>query len=110
MSTPVAAALPAEIESHRAEIAELCARFGVRRLEVFGSAATGKFDPARSDIDFLVKFDAPKRMSALEQYFGFKEALEALFARPVDLVEEGASTNRYFLESLNKSRRLLHGA
>jgi hypothetical protein len=44
------------------------------------------------------------------RYFGFKEALEALFGRPVDLVEEGASMNRYFLESLNKSRRLLYAA
>lgn len=110
MSSSAAAALPAEIESHRAEIAQLCARFGVRRLEIFGSAATGAFDPSRSDVDLLVKFDPPRRMGALEQYFGLKEALEALFGRPVDLVEEGASSNRYFLESVNKSRRLLYAA
>ena len=44
------------------------------------------------------------------QYFGLKEALEAVFGRPVDLVEDGASPNRYFLESMNKSRRLLYAA
>ena len=43
-------------------------------------------------------------------YGDAKEALEHLFGRPVDLVEAGASTNRYFLESLNKSRRLLYAA
>jgi predicted nucleotidyltransferase len=107
MGTPVASVLPAEIESHRAEIDRLCARFGVRRLELFGSAASGAFDPAHSDIDFLVEFDASRRIGALEQYFGFKEALEALFGRAVDLVEQGASQNRYFLESVNESRRLL---
>ena len=46
----------------------------------------------------------------LEQYFGLKEELESLFGRPVDLVESGASSNRYFLESVNKSRRLLYAA
>ena len=110
MVSSAVSALPAEIESRRAAIAELCARFGVRRLELFGSAATGAFDPGRSDVDFLVAFDVDAHPSRFEQYFGFKEALEALFSRPVDLVEEGASTNRYFLESLNKSRRLLYAA
>ena len=108
MSTPVTAALPDLIESHRAEIAEICARFGVRRLELFGSAATGAFDPAHSDVDFLVELGpAADRFG---QYCGLKEALEAVFGRPVDLVEEGASSNRYFLESMNKSRRLLYAA
>lgn len=102
--------LPTEIESHRAQIRELCARFGVRRLELFGSAATGAFDAARSDLDFIVEFDSALRTRPFERYFGLKEALEALFTRPVDLVVEGASTNRYFLESVNKSRRLLYAA
>lgn len=108
MSAPVASTLPPLIEVRRAEIAVICARFGVRRLEVFGSAATGAFDPAHSDVDFLVDFDPAGHADRFAQYFGLKEALEALLGRPVDLVEEGASSNRYFLESLNKSRRLLY--
>ncbi len=43
------------IERHHAEIEALCRRFGVRRLEVFGSAATGDFRDATSDLDFLVE-------------------------------------------------------
>ena len=46
----------ADIALHREELRDLCRRFHVRRLEVFGSAARGDFDPARSDIDFLVEF------------------------------------------------------
>lgn len=107
MSTPLASELPSEIESRRAEIDEICARFGVRRLEVFGSAATGAFDPARSDLDFMVEFDAARHIRPLEQYFGLKEAFEDLFKRAVDLVEAGASSNPYFLQSVNKSRRLV---
>lgn len=110
MSTPLASVLPAEIESHRAEIGEICARFGVRRLELFGSAATGTFDAAHSDLDFMVEFDVARPLRPLEQYFGLKEELESLFERPVDLVEAGASSNRYFLESVNKGRRLLYAA
>lgn len=110
MSTPATAALPAEIESQRAKIGEICARFGVRTLELFGSAASGRFDAARSDLDFMVEFDPARRTRPFEQYFGLKEELEALFERPVDLVEAGASSNRYFLESVNKSRRLLYAA
>jgi len=110
MSTPVASVLPPEIELRRAEIGEICARFGVRRLELFGSAVTGTFDAARSDLDFMVEFDPALRTRPFEQYFGLKEELEALFERPVDLVEAGASSNRYFLESVNKSLRLLYAA
>lgn len=110
MSTPIASALPARIESHRADIDRVCARFAVRRLELFGSAATGVFDAARSDFDFLVEFDGARGMKPLDQYFGLKDALEAVLGRPVDLVEAGASSNRYFLESVNKSRRLLYAA
>lgn len=62
MSTPIASELPSEIESHRSAIDEICARFGVRRLELFGSGATGRFDTARSDLDFLVEFGAARRI------------------------------------------------
>lgn len=93
-----------EIARHRNELAALCRRFGVRRLDLFGSAARGDFDPGRSDLDFLVEFDPahPDALS-LAAYFGFKEALEALFGRPVDLVEPGALRNPYLKESIYSS-------
>jgi predicted nucleotidyltransferase len=79
------------IEQHRAEIAQLCRRYAVRRLEVFGSAARGTdFDPARSDADFLVEFAAGSGLPPLEQFFGLADALEQLLGRPVDLLERPA--------------------
>lgn len=45
------------VEQNLPAIAELCRRFGVRRLDLFGSAAMGRFDPQRSDLDFLVEFE-----------------------------------------------------
>ncbi len=106
----MSAVISNEIEARRAQINAICARFDVRRLELFGSAASGKFDPARSDLDFVVEFRASERLNAFDQYFGFKEELERLFGRSVDLVTEGAVTNQYFLESINRSRRLLYAA
>jgi hypothetical protein len=98
------------IEQHRAEIAELCRRYAVRRLEVFGSAARGAdFDPARSDADFLVEFEPESGLPALEQYFGLAEDLEKLLGRPVDLVESRAVKNPYLLAGINKARELVYG-
>ena len=78
------------IEQHRSEIADLCRRYGVRQLEVFGSAARGTdFDPATSDADFLVTFTAEANHD-LAGFADFKDALEALLGRPVDLVDRGA--------------------
>jgi len=93
-----------------AEVAGLCRRFGAIRLEVFGSAATGSFDPQRSDLDFVVDFEGLRSPDIFERYFGLKEALESLFGRPVDLVMAGAMRNPYFIQSVNRSRRLVYAA
>jgi predicted nucleotidyltransferase len=101
----------AEISSHREELGELCRRFHVRRLDLFGSATSDDFDAVRSDLDFLVEFDpqAPEALS-LKTFFGLKEALEALFGRSVDLVEPSAIRNPYFKESVERSRESLFEA
>jgi len=95
----------ADILSRREELRELCRRFHVRRLDLFGSAARGDFAPERSDLDFVVEFDrhAPEALS-LRTYLGFKESLEALFGRSVDLVEPGAMRNPYLKASIERSR------
>ncbi|MCA1708794.1 MAG: nucleotidyltransferase domain-containing protein [Actinobacteria bacterium] len=78
----------AALSEHRDEVVALCRRFGVRRLDVFGSATGEEFDPASSDIDLLVELEPLEGMSRFDAFFGMKEGLEALFGRPVDLVEE----------------------
>jgi uncharacterized protein len=77
----------AEIDEKREALSALCRRYGVARLEVFGSAArdTG-FDPSRSDADFLVTF-TPATRNDLSAFADLKENLERLLGRPVDLVE-----------------------
>ena len=101
----------ADITRNRDALAALCRRFGVTRLEVFGSAARGAdFDPQRSDIDFLVAYDTHSDLSPLQRHFGLAQALEALFGRPVDLVEESAVHNPYVRAGINRSREAVYGA
>ncbi len=98
----------AQHEEHREEIADLCRRFGVRRLEVFGSASTGAFREGESDFDFLVEFESPDQPGYSDRYFGFKAAVEEFFGVKVDLVVERVITNPYFKASVDASRSLLY--
>lgn len=98
------------IAEHLDAIKNLCARHRVRRLFLFGSAATGKFDPATSDLDFLVVFEADVERGWDGVYFQMKAALEELFGRPVDLVEAHVPRNPYLIESINKTKQLLYAA
>lgn len=91
----------------RTELAALASRYGVTRLEVFGSAARGDdFDVSRSDADFLVTF-GPGFHHDLAAFADFKEALERLLGRPVDLVDrEAVERSRNFI----RRRRILSEA
>ena len=100
------------IAEKQAEVRALCARFGVERLEVFGSAATDEgFDPRRSDLDFIVEFRPDQDLGPwLQNYFAFREELSNLFGYSVDLVMSSAMKNPYFIREANRTRRLLYGA
>ncbi|MCM8595527.1 nucleotidyltransferase family protein [Accumulibacter sp.] len=97
------------LSPHITEIPELCRRYGVVRLELFGSATGDSFDPERSDLDFLVGFDeSPANL--FNRYFGLKESLEALYGRHVDLVMITAMENPHFIASANKTRQIVYAA
>jgi uncharacterized protein len=98
------------IDTNRAEVAALCQRSGVTRLEVFGSAARDDFDESRSDIDFLVEFDTGRATQGLRGYLDFKEDLEQLFGRPVDLVAAKTVRNPYIRATINRDRQLIYAA
>lgn len=98
------------IENNRAELERLCRRFHVRRLDLFGSAASGGFEPKTSDLDFLVEFEPGAPQKALDAYLDLKEALERLFSRQVDLVVDTAVVNPYLRASIERSRMALYAA
>ncbi|WP_407185792.1 nucleotidyltransferase family protein [Bradyrhizobium centrosematis] len=108
---PTEIGMHTEIEKHRQALTALCQRYGVVRLEVFGSAARGvDFDPAISDADFLVAFGGGGGLSAFDQFLGFSEALQRLLGRPVDLVEASAVKNPYVRATIERSRELIYAA
>lgn len=98
------------VSAREAQVRELCRRHGVSKLELFGSAARGTFDPARSDLDFLVEFRELPPIELSNAYFGLLFGLEDLFERPVDLVMRTAIDNPYFLESIERGRVTLYAA
>jgi len=102
--------LPAEIESRRSGIADLCRRYGVRTLYLFGSAATAAWDSSRSDFDFIVSFLPRPRESIADRYLGLANGLEAILGRPVDLLTENAVRNPYFRRNVDATRVALYAA
>src|SRR2546426_4156253 len=101
----------ASIEEKQIALADLCRRFGVRKLELFGSAATGAFDANRSDLDFIVEFppeyDFGPWLSRLSQ---FEQSLTHLFGRRVDLITPSALRNPWFRREADKGRVTLYHA
>lgn len=92
------------------QLRELCRRFNVKRLDLFGSAVTGTHDPARSDFDFLVEFDLPRNARAFDAYFGLKEALERILGARVDLVMPSGLRNPYVRASIERQRQPIYGS
>jgi len=75
------------VEDNKDAIVALCERYGVRRLSVFGSAATGTFDPATSDVDFLVDLgEYDDRVG--RRFMRLIVALEDMMGRRIDVVTE----------------------
>ena len=92
------------------DLVALCKGRGVRRLALFGSAASGRFEPACSDLDFLVEFQPVRPAQHADNYFGLQEDLERLFGVPVELVEPGPIRNPYFRQAIEKTQVQLYVA
>lgn len=107
MSRPATTALPAGIESRRAEVARICARLGVRRLELFGS---GTRSSSPRDLDFLADLGDRAPAQYAEAYFALREELEKLFAKPIDIVTPSGLANPYFRQRVEEEKTLLYAA
>ena len=98
------------LQDNREAIAELCARYGVARLDAFGSALGEDFRPGESDVDLLVEFETMPQGGYADAYFGLLEGLEALFGREIDLVALSALRNPYMRADIERTRTLLYAA
>lgn len=98
------------IEEKRRQLEQICRRHRVQRIELFGSAARADFDPAQSDLDFLVTFQNLDFNTYADAYFGLLEDLQELFQRPIDLVTPDAIQNPYFRQAVESTRTLIYAA
>ena len=98
------------IEQNRDKLIELCRKYHVAALDVFGSAATDAFDEQGSDVDLLVEFDSSVKARRFDNFFALHDELQRLLQRPVDLVEPGGLRNPYFIDSVEKTRKRLYAA
>lgn len=98
------------LQDKQQAIVELCARHGVARLDVFGSALRDDFRPGQSDVDLLVEFGPHEGYALVDAYFGLLDDLRALLGPDVDLVMVDAVKNRYLAREIARTKQLLYAA
>lgn len=96
------------LEKNRALIHELCRKYHVENLYVFGSILTNKFEK-ESDVDLIVTFKPIELKTYADNYFDLKFSLEDLLNRKVDLLEEKALKNPFLIESIDSNKVLIYG-
>lgn len=98
------------IEMNLERIIDLCRKYRVKTLAVFGSILTDKFND-QSDVDLLVNFDTTdhEKWDYVTNYFDLKDSLEQLFDRKVDLIEYGKNLNPIFRRLVDKKKQLIYG-
>jgi predicted nucleotidyltransferase len=95
------------IEINKSKIIELCEKHYVKNLYAFGSIVKDRF-VAESDIDILVQFNQVELEKYFDNYMDFKEKLEELFSRRVDLVESQAIRNPVFRRVVDREKLLIY--
>ncbi|MBQ8191331.1 MAG: nucleotidyltransferase domain-containing protein [Bacteroidaceae bacterium] len=96
------------IENNIQKIVALCKKYKVGKLFVFGSILTSRFNDD-SDVDLVVDFDKVTLEEYADNYFDFKYALEKLFGRDVDLLEDKAIRNPILRRNIDNSKQLIYG-
>jgi predicted nucleotidyltransferase len=95
------------VEENINELVKLCKLYKVRELYIFGSVLTEKFND-NSDIDLIVQFDDIDILEYFDNYMDFKEKLEILLGRPVDLLENQAIHNPIFRKVVDRNKKLVY--
>jgi len=98
------------LQSNRQALEEVCSRFGVARLEVFGSALQEDFRQGASDLDLLVDFKPMEPYARVDAYFGLLNELRAMFQEKIDLVMVDAVRNPYIAREIERTKQLLYAA
>jgi predicted nucleotidyltransferase len=88
-------------------VSGICRKHHVATMAIFGSALTEKFN-AESDIDILVKFENIPLLGYADNFFDLQFALEDLFERKIHLVSSNSHTNPYFIDEIERTKRVIY--
>lgn len=98
-----------KIDLKTGQLQQLCKKFNVKELYLFGSATTDNFSED-SDLDFIVNFDRQTFEGTFDQFIDFKHELEQIYDRPVDLYHLKKFRNSIFQKEVERSKKLLYAA
>ena len=96
------------IDDNQQKLNDLCVQHHVKELYLFGSILKDSFNN-NSDIDMLIQFSTIDLKDYFDNYMDFKESVEALFQRPIDLVENQAIKNPVFRNIVDREKKLIYG-
>lgn len=95
------------IETNKEKLIQLCEACKVNELYMFGSILTEKFNET-SDIDLLISFSKVELLEYFDNYMDFKEELEKLLHRQIDLAEDQAIKNPIFRRVVDREKQLIY--
>ena len=98
------------LEDKREAIAALCRKYGVVRMDVFGSAIRDDYRSGESDVDLLADFGDQDPFQLIDAYFGLLDELRVLLGTDVDLVMSDAIKNRYIRAEIERTKQMLYAA
>jgi len=96
------------IDKNIEAITGLCEKHKVKELYLFGSVLTERFTDS-SDVDVLIQFGEVDLMEYFDNYMDFKDELEMLLNRPVDIVENQPIRNPIFRRIVDRDKKLIYG-
>jgi predicted nucleotidyltransferase len=96
------------IDNYKNVLTQLCLENKVKSLYAFGSVLTNHFN-SESDIDLIVDIDATNPLEYADNYFNLKFALQDLFDRDVDLLENKAIRNGFLRQEIDNTKQLIYG-
>ena len=96
------------IKENQAKLNALCETHKVKELFLFGSILNEKFT-AESDVDFLIQFEGVDLDNYFNNYMDFKENVEKLLNRKIDLVENQAIKNPIFRKVVDSQKQMIYG-
>lgn len=99
------------VEQHLDEIRAAAERYGVEKLEIFGSAMTPEFDEERSDVDFIVHYPSDYDYGYFgKRLFDLEEEVSGILGRPAQFVMTRALSRERFRRNADRTRTVIYAA